>query len=145
MASAVARGSLQVKKMLLATVTAAVVMFSLAGLYTSVLARDFIAAHVDSSMLRNPPNLVLVFVGYLVLALLMTVCYPRWCASGRSPAWNGFRFGMLAGIGWLMPYSLVLFGVYRFPYAALPVDFAWALVEQGLGGLAMGLVYGSND
>jgi hypothetical protein len=133
---------LKVKKMLLATITSAVAMFSLAGLYTSVLARDFIATHVDSSMLRSPPNLILVFVGYIVLALLMTTVYPRFLTSGRSPALNGFRFGMLAGIFWLMPYSLVLFGIYRFPYDALPLDFAWSLVEQGFGGLVIGLVYG---
>jgi len=40
-----------------------------------------------------------------------------------------------------MPYSLVLFGVYKFPYAALPLDFAWALIEQGVGGLLIGLVH----
>lgn len=130
------------QKMLLATVSAAVVMFSLAGLYTSLLARDFIATHVDSSMLRDPPNLMLVFIGYMVLALLMSAIYPRLFTTGGALAWNGFRFGMLAGICWLMPYSLVLFGVYRFPFVALPLDFAWALVEQGLGGLVIGLIYG---
>ena len=41
-----------------------------------------------------------------------------------------------------MPYSLVLFGVYRFPYVALPIDFVWALVEQGLGGLVIGIIHG---
>ena len=45
---------------------------------------------------------------------------------------------------WLMPCSLILFGVYRFPYEALPLDFAWAFVEQGLGGVlvAVGLERG---
>ena len=43
-----------------------------------------------------------------------------------------------------MPYSLVLFGVYRFPYVALTLDFAWALVEQGMGGLVIGLIHGKR-
>jgi len=54
----------------------------------------------------------------------------------------GCSDGMGAGACWIMPYSLVLFGVYKFPFIALPVDFAWALVEQGIGGLVIGLVYG---
>jgi hypothetical protein len=132
------------KKSILSAAVAAVLMFSLAGLYTSVLARDFIATHVDATMLRTPPNLGLVFLGYLVLATLMSASYPRIATAGGSPAWRGLRFGMLAGVAWLIPYSLVLFGVYRFPYGALPMDFAWALVEQGLGGMAIGLIHGRN-
>jgi hypothetical protein len=52
------------------------------------------------------------------------------------------RFGIVIAVCWLMPYSLVLFGVYRFPYVALPMDFAWAVFEQGMGGLVIGLIYG---
>jgi hypothetical protein len=44
-----------------------------------------------------------------------------------------------------MPYSLVLFGVYSFHYVALPLDFAWALVEQGVGGLVIGLCHGKFE
>ena len=53
-------------KTILATVAAAVAMFSLAGLFTGVLARSFIEANVDKALMRTPPNLVLVFFGYLV-------------------------------------------------------------------------------
>ena len=133
------------KKTVFSVIAASVAMFSLAGLYSSVLARSFIASHVDQALLRHQPNLILVFVGYVVLALLMSVLYPRLVRVTGSPAWSGLRFGMVAGVCWLMPYSLVLFGVYRFPYGALPVDFAWALVEQGLGGLVIGLVYGKSQ
>ena len=130
------------KRTVFAVIAASVAMFSLAGLYTGVLARAFIASHVDQALLRTPPNLVLVFVGYVVLALLMSVLYTRLVRVTGSPAWSGLRFGMVAAVCWLMPYSLVLFGVYRFPYVALPLDFAWALLEQGIGGLVIGLIYG---
>ena len=132
------------KKSIFAVIAASVVMFSLAGLYTGVLARAFIASHVDPSVLRTPPNLILVFLGYALLALLMSVLYSRLVRVSGSPAWSGFRFGIVAGVCWLMPYSLVLFGVYRFPYVALPLDFGWALVEQGVGGLVIGLIHGKS-
>lgn len=51
------------KRIIFSVIAASAVMFSLAGLYTGVLARTFIAAHVDQSLLRNPPNLILVFFG----------------------------------------------------------------------------------
>ena len=120
-------------------------MFSLAGLYTGVLAHEFIASHVDPTLLRIPPNLTLVAFGYFVLALLMALLYPRLVHVSGSPAMSGLRFGLVAGVCWLMPYSLVLFGVYKFPYVALPLDFAWALVEQGIGGLVIGLIYGKSN
>jgi hypothetical protein len=129
-------------RIIFAIVVAAGVMFSLAGLFTGVIVRDFIASNVDQAVMRAPPNLLLVFAGYLFLAFLMTVLYRKLVRVTGSPAWSGLRFGLVAGVCWLMPYSLVLFGVYKFPYAALPLDFAWALVEQGIGGLAIGLVLG---
>ena len=133
------------KRTVFAVIAASVVMFSLAGLYTGVLARAFIASHVDQSLLRTPPNLILVFFGYFVLALLMSVLYSRLVRVTDSPAWSGLRFGVVAGVCWLMPYSLVLFGVYKFPYVALPLDFGWALLEQGIGGLVIGLIYGKSS
>ena len=129
----------------LAAFAAALVMFSLAGLYTGVLARAFIAAHVDQALLRRPPNLALVFAGYLLLAGLMSVLYARVGRGPGSPAWSGARLGGVVAVLWLMPYSLVLFGVYRFPYEALPLDFAWAFVEQGIGGVTVGLIHGRTS
>jgi hypothetical protein len=127
-----------------AVIASSVVMFSLTGLYTGVLAREFITTHLDKSLMRTPPNLVLVFVGYVVLASLMSVIYRWFVRVKGSSAWGGLRFGLVTAVCWLMPYSLVLFGVYNFPSAVLPLDFAWALIEQGAGGLVIGLIYGKS-
>ena len=130
------------KKFLFATLASTAVMFALAGLYTGVLADEFIVNNVDPALLRSPPNLMLVASGYFLLALLMALLFPRLGRLSKSPAISGLYFGLATGVCWLMPYSLVLFGVYKFPYVALPLDFAWALVEQGIGGLVIGLIYG---
>ena len=130
------------KKLLFATLASTAVMFALAGLYTGVLADEFIVNDVDPALLRSPPNLMLVASGYFLLALLMALLFPRLGRLSKSPAISGLYFGLATGVCWLMPYSLVLFGVYKFPYVALPLDFAWALVEQGIGGLVIGLIYG---
>jgi hypothetical protein len=127
---------------ILAALVSAFAMFSLAGLFTGVLARSFIASNVDPTLLRPTPNLPLIFLGYLLLATVMTVLYRRVALPVASPALAGFKMGLLTAVAWLMPYSLVLFGVYRFPYSALPLDFAWAFVEQGVGGLLIGLILG---
>jgi hypothetical protein len=73
---------------------------------------------------------------------LMSALYARIDRGPGSIAWQGVRFGAAVGVLWLMPYSLVLFGVYRFPYEALSLDVGWALVEQGAGGLVVALIQG---
>lgn len=128
-----------------AVVLSSITMFLLAGLYTGMLARDFIATHVRPDMLRTPPNLLLVAAGYLLLGLLMAVIYRRFMLPTDAPLKSGLFFGMAAGVCWLMPYSLVLFGVYAFPEVALLPDFAWALVEQGIGGLVIGGILGRSQ
>ena len=132
------------KRILLAAAAAFVAMFSLAGFYTMVLAHDFIATHVEPGLLRSPPNLPLIALGYGGLAFLMAWLYPRLVQVTSSPLVHGVRFGAAAGVCWLMPYSLVLFGAYKFPYAALPLDFGWAIVEQGIGGALIGLIFGRS-
>ena len=127
---------------ILAVLISALAMFGLAGLFTGVLARSFIASNVDPSLLRPTPNLPLIFLGYLLLGAVMTLLYRRFALPTSRPALSGFKMGLLTSVAWLMPYSLVLFGVYRFPYSALPLDFAWAVVEQGIGGLLVGLILG---
>ena len=64
--------------------------------------------------------------------------------SAGLPAWScrpASLFGMVAGIFWLLPQALVLHGVYRFPLMGLLIDPAWALLEQGIGGAIIGLIY----
>ena len=88
---------------ILGTAAAAFVMFSLAGLYTNVLAREFIATHVDSALLRTPPNLALVFAGYAALATLMSVLYVKFGPFSASRVWSGLQLGWLVAVLWLMP------------------------------------------
>ena len=132
------------KKLILSGIAASLVMFSLAGLYTVVLVHSFIASHVDAALLRSPTNLSLVYGGYLLLGLLMAWIYPRIARTVVSPLRSGLLFGGGCAVFWLMPYSLVLFGVYNFPYSALPIYFAWALVEQAAGGVVIALIYGKS-
>ena len=129
-------------RIVLSILAAAAAMFSLAGLLTGVLAKGFIASYVDPAMLRQPPDLAVTFVGYLLLASLMAWTYRRFVPVAAQPFTSGLKLGLFFAVAWLMPYSVVLFSVYAFPYQALAVDLPWALVEQGAGGVVMALIQG---
>lgn len=116
-------------------------MFVMAGLFNGLVVNELVSENLESVMLRDAPNLALIALGYALLALLMTLIYPRVVSRASYSVRSGFLFGMVAGIFWLLPYALVLHGVYRFPSLGLLIDPAWALLEQGIGGAIIGLIH----
>lgn len=130
------------KKFLLAWFLSFGVMFGLAGIFNSLIIRDFVVKNIQPEFLRTPSNIMLVLLGYLLLAFLMTLVYPKVERLANTAWLSGLLFGIAAGIIWHLPYSLVLHGAYNFPPLALFIDAGWAMVEQGAGGLVIGLVIG---
>ena len=62
--------------------------------------------------------------------MLMAYLYPKGYSEG-SPVGEGLKFGILIGLIWILPLGLIL-------------DAVWHLVEEGAGGIVIGLVYGRN-
>ena len=87
--------------------------------------------------------MIAIAVGHLVLALLMAWVYPIGYKGG-SPVKEGLRFGAVIGLIWILPWSVIIYGIWNLPLAVVLVDSAWHVVEEGLAGLAVGLIYGPN-
>ncbi len=131
------------KRILVAWIGSFAVMFAFAGIFNTLIIRDFVVQNIQSAFLRNPPNMLLIAIGYLLLAFLMAYIYPRVMRTQAFSFSAAAGYGMVAGISWLLPYSLVLHGAYNLPALALIIDTGWALLEQGLGGLVIGFTYSS--
>lgn len=132
---------MNIKKFMKAWILAFVVMFLLSGLFNGIIISSFIENNISSSLIRESPNMLLIGLGYVVLSFVMAFFYPRFIKPRNSTWRSGLTFGMILGVVWLLPYSLVLHGVYTFPAMALLIDPVWALIEQGAGGISMGLIY----
>jgi len=117
-------------------------MWLLAGLWHLVIvpglySRGGEAAHHEGGGL--------ILVGYLLLAIIMAwMC--RVADRGGRPVAEGLKLGLLIGLLWVTPHALVREGAHSHGEAArygyLLVNGAWHLVEQGVGGGIMGLVFG---
>ena len=129
------------KKMLLALFAGFIVMFLLAGLWHAVIMEDFYKAHATSNTLAEP-NMQFIALGYFILALILAYIYP-FGYKGGSPVIEGLKFGMVMGLLWIFPFSTVLFGIMESSGTLFAVDVVWHIVEEGIGGIAIGLVYGS--
>jgi hypothetical protein len=128
------------KKMVIALFASFIVMFLLAGLWHMVIMADLYSG--PNSLVE--PMLYFIALGYFVLALIMTYIYPKGYKGGK-PVIEGLKFGILMGLLWILPLSLVLYGVMGGSGTVIIVDVIWHVVEQGIGGIVIGLVYGSQS
>ena len=128
------------RKFLLGALAAFVVGFLLSGLWHVLLMADFYESNAFGAM-REPPLFWAIGLGYLVVGLIMAYMYPKGYAGG-SPIAEGLKFGAIIGLLWWFPTNLVLYGAFDGPFSIVLVDGAWHLVEEGLAGIALGLVYG---
>ena len=129
------------RKLLVAWIACFAVMLLLSLGFNTVLVRAFVSSGITSALLRSEPAMVLILAGYLLLALLMTLLYPRIVPAYRYSLVTGLLFGAAAGVVWMLPYNLVLHGAYHYPFNALLLDSGWALLEQGCGGAVIGVVH----
>lgn len=129
------------KKFILASLAGGIVTFLLGGLWHAIILADFYETH-SAALARPEPNMIMVALGSLVIAVLMAYTYPIGYKGG-SAVKEGFRFGALIGLIWVLPVSLIFSGVWNYPLVAVIVDSAWHIVEQGVVGIVIALIYGT--
>jgi hypothetical protein len=119
-----------------------IVMSILGWLWHRVILRGFYVEHLPSAL--PEPNVLFVLLGFLILAILMAYLYPLGYKGG-SPLKEGLRFGVIIGLLWFLPLSVIMVGVVGKSGTLVVVDGLWRLVEQGVGGIVIGYVYRSKD
>ena len=130
------------KKLLFSWLAGFVVMFLVSGLWYMVLMQDYYSVQF-ADVNRAEPLMPWIVVGYLVWALLMAYIYPIGYKDG-SPVKEGLKFGVLIGLISVLPLTLVEHGAYTVPLTATLIDAVYHVVEKGIGGIVIGLVYGSS-
>jgi hypothetical protein len=126
---------MQAKRMLLAALVGSVVMFGLGAIGHTVLLRNY-----REGLLRGRPLLPIIYLGILLLSLLMAYVYSITYIRGSTVV-HGLKIGILFALIWTIPGGLVRFGSQQgLSLAAIFLDAAWHLIEEGAGGILIGLV-----
>ena len=133
---------MNIKKMVLALLAGFIVMFLLSGLWHMMIMGDLYNSSKPPGAYAEP-KLQFIAFGYFVLALLMAYMYPKGYKGGK-PVIEGLKFGILIGILWILPQSLVYLGLMAGSGTVVIVDTIWHVVEEGIGGIVIGLVYGTQ-
>ncbi len=130
------------KRFVGAWVAATAIGYVLSWLWHVVLmGEQYRAATAAVARPEGEVQMGMVVLGYVVLGALMAYTFPIG-AKGGSPAGEGFRFGALIGLLWILPWSLVMVGIWQVGLRIALIDAVWHIVEEGLAGIGVAYVYG---
>ena len=129
-------------KMLYAWLAGAVGMIVLGVLWHRVIMGGFYDEQ-SAAIMREEPQMLFVILALLILAFLMAYAYPIGYKGG-SPITEGLKFGALIGLVAFLPFNLINHGIFNYTLAGALVDAGWHVVEEGVGGMIIALVYGSG-
>jgi hypothetical protein len=129
---------MNLKKLILATLSGGFGMWVVAGIW-----HNLIMANLYKSVDAQHEGIGLLLVAYIVLALLMSYLYPLGYKGGK-PVIEGLRFGVIIGILWVFPHELAMAGAHGTSLLYVFKNAAWHMVEQGIGGVVIGLIYGKS-
>ena len=132
---------MDLKRFALASLAGSVAMWLLAGLWHMLLVPGFYAVEGEAA---HHDGGGLIIVAYLLLGILMAYMYPIGYKGGQ-PILEGLRFGLLIGLLWVLPHELVMVGAHGGSISYVLINAAWHLLEQGAGGIIMGLVFGRGQ
>ncbi len=132
---------MNIGRLLCAALVGGAVMWLLGGLWHMMIMDTFYSGNSASVRLEEP-LMRWIILGYVILGLLMAYIYPKGFSGGGAVS-EGLRFGAIVGLLWVLPHAVILHGVY---YGAtgrlILIDAAWHMVEQGIGGIVIALIYG---
>lgn len=111
-------------------------MWLLAGLWHKLIMVQF---YVDKTEATHEGTGI-ILLAYLILAALMAWLYPRVYKDGQ-PAIEGLKFGIVIGLLWVFPHELAMAGAHGDSIVYVFQNAVWHIVEQGVGGIVIGVVY----
>jgi len=131
-------------KSLLIALGVALSIFTANSLWYAVIMRGFYENSQGSWMQvsREHPSIPVILLGMYVLAILMTVLYPKVKMGIKQPILADLGFGMLVGLIYVFPSSLYYFGTTNFlAFGPMAMDVFWHMIEEGLAGIVLGILY----
>ena len=129
---------MDLKKLVISTLVSGLGMWAVAGIWHNLI----MASLYESTHAEHEGILILLFA-YFVLSFLMTYLFTL-IYKGEKPIKVGIKIGVIVGILWVFPHGLAMAGAHDDSVLYVFKNSAWHIVEQGIGGLIIGLIYRSK-
>lgn len=129
------------KSNLLATLAAAVVMFLLGYLIWGIATVDFFESHSLSNIMKDPPDIPLIFVSNLIAAFVLSSVYSKW-ARGYHSGGQGFEFGVAIGVFTGIAMGLMWYATSEWmDFTGYIAEAIIEIIYYGIVGVVIALVY----
>lgn len=125
-------------RILIAIVASGTLMWGLAGAFHAMYSAFFVAEGGAPEGGHQGVGLILIF--YLLLASFVALAFH----AARFPTdaiKRGLAVGIFVGLLWVLPHGLVIAAAHGKSLSYELRNALWHVVEQGLGGLAYGLMF----
>lgn len=129
------------KSNLLATLAAAVVMFILGYLIWGIATVDFFEAHSLNNIMKDPPDIPLIFVSNLIAGFILSSIYSKW-ARGYHSAGQGFEYGVAVGAFTGIAMGLMWYATSEWmDFTGYIAEAVIEIIYYGIVGVVIALVY----
>jgi hypothetical protein len=124
-----------VKKFILAVLITGFLMWVVAGIW-----HNLIMPSLYEEVHATHEGIEIMLVAYFILAGFMAYLYPR-LYDGKKPVRDGLKFGIIIGLLWVFPHELAMVGAHSESILYVIRNAIWHMVEQGIGGIVLALVF----
>lgn len=124
------------KKLLVSTLIVGFVMWSISGIWHNLILASF---YVNEAHATHE-GVGILLVAYLILGMFMVYLYDKLYKGGNGVI-EGMKFGVLIGLLWVFPHELAMAGAHGEALGYVFKNGAWHMIEQGLGGIVIGLLH----
>ena len=111
--------------------------------YGVVMAGWYETYFANMAAAEGDMSIRLIAVGYVIMAFLLAYVYPYGYKGGSGTS-EGMRFGVIMGLIIGLPLAFVGAGTSSVELGPSLVDGIYKVVEIGVGGTVIGLLYGTD-
>jgi hypothetical protein len=132
-------------KVLLATLAAAIAAFLFGWIVFGILLEDFYKSNtpVYEGLMKNPPNLIMIFLSNIVNAFLLAYIFNRW--AGIRTAVEGAQAGFIIFALTSLAFDLMMYATMNMlTPIVMVVDVVGSGAFGAVTGAVVGLVLGSR-
>ena len=132
------------KSNLLATLAATITMFLLGWLIWGFATEDFFAAHTINDLMKDEPDIVLIFISNLIGAFVLSSIYRKW-SRGHHSVGEGGEFGVAIGAFTGISMGLMWYATSEWmDFTGYLAEAVIEIIYYGVVGIVIALVYNAT-
>ncbi len=132
------------KKLIISTIVAAVVLLLLSWLGYGVIFKDYFTRL--RVFMRDEKSIIwwALIVGYIIQAFVLSYLYMK-TYKGESPFKEGFLYGIALSLLIALPYIFFIWSTYQVTYRSAIADGVFMGIRLVIAGIVIGLIFGKKE